>query len=58
MLVNGTDPGFDILKRLFIGAVESNDNAISLLVECMSDGVESLLASSVPNLHLDVLSFR
>ena len=55
MLINRFEPGFHVGKRKFVGDIESDDDAVGLLVEGVSDRLEALLSSGVPNLYCDIL---
>ncbi len=56
ILVDFSKPVFDVFERLSIGDVINEDDSVSSFVVRSSDGFESLLSSSVPNLELDGIS--
>ena len=51
MLVNLLDPVFDVLERFLVGDGIGEDDTNGSFVVSLSDGFESLLPSSIPNLH-------
>ena len=56
MLLDLVHPVLDGAEALAVGDVVSDNDTVSALVVAASDGLESLLAGSVPNLKLDGLS--
>ena len=55
MLVNWLQPCFHIVERLLVGHIECYYDTVCLLVERVSNCLETLLACCVPDLHCDVL---
>ena len=56
VLVNRVDPSRDTIERILICNVVGDNDSIGLLVEGVGESLESLLASSVPNLNINVSS--
>ena len=56
MLVNRLQPRFHIVEARLVGDVVGDDNSVRLLIERVSNGLESLLACGVPDLDSDVLA--
>ncbi len=55
MLINLLEPVRYVIKSLLVGAVIDQNDPHSSFVVSLSDGSESLLASSIPDLQLHSL---
>jgi len=58
MSFNLLQPILYIVIRTLFSTVISEDNSHSSLIVCLSNGAESLLTSSIPDLELYTLSFN
>lgn len=56
MLLDFSHPGLDRCEALSVRDIVRHDDSVSTLVVAGGDGLEALLASSVPNLQLDRLA--
>lgn len=56
MFLDLVHPVLDSTEALAVGDVVSHDDTVSTLIIAGSDGLETLLASSVPDLELNGLS--
>lgn len=55
MIMNLINPTFYVFKRLSICNIKCQYNTMRTLVVSMSDGAETFLSSSIPNLKLIIL---
>ena len=51
MFVNGLEPAFGVFEGLFVSEIESQNDAVSLSVELVSNCLKSLLTSRVPKFY-------
>ena len=56
VLIDFSEPVFDILKGLSVGDVVNENNSVGAFVVRGGDGFKSLLSGSVPYLELDGVS--
>ena len=55
ILIDAIQPVLDVLERFQRRQVERENDSVSILVQGVSDGTESFLASSVPHFNRDFL---